>query len=110
MVCSDVVHKLRQGREVLPEAYDSATIMFSDIVGFVEFVSSSSAIDVMSFLNDAHGLFDKTISSYNRVQAHFCNYACACCMCIERAEPQQQLAHSTHTACEIIEFRCTLFL
>ena len=39
--------------------------MFSDICGFVEFVSTALPMQVIQFLNEAHGQFDVVISPHN---------------------------------------------
>jgi class 3 adenylate cyclase len=61
----DIVHKLRHGQLVLPELFETVTLSFTDLVDFVEFVSVSPVLDVISFLNQSHGLFDQVITGYD---------------------------------------------
>jgi len=64
-VCSYVAHELKVGRSVAPQMYPSATIYFSDIVGFTVLASESSPIEVIEMLNDLYSMFDDTISRYD---------------------------------------------
>ena len=62
---SYVADELKVGHSVAPQMYPSATIYFSDIVGFTVLSSESSPIQVVELLNDLYSMFDDTISRYD---------------------------------------------
>ncbi|XP_074654593.1 uncharacterized protein LOC141908442 [Tubulanus polymorphus] len=60
-----VAEELKEGRHVIPEAYNDATVYFSDIVGFTKISANCTPIQVIQMLNGLYMCFDARIGIYD---------------------------------------------
>uniref|UniRef100_A0A915AY14 Guanylate cyclase domain-containing protein n=1 Tax=Parascaris univalens TaxID=6257 RepID=A0A915AY14_PARUN len=64
-----VANELKMGRSVPAKIFPSATVMFSDIVGFTTICSSATPLQVVSMLNAVYTGFDAIIKEYEAYKA-----------------------------------------
>ncbi|XP_005177981.1 uncharacterized protein LOC101893791 [Musca domestica] len=65
MLPPSVAMQLKQTQQVPAELYESATVYFSDIVGFTEIAARCTPLEVVTFLNSIYRVFDERIECYD---------------------------------------------
>ncbi|TPX48814.1 guanylate cyclase [Synchytrium endobioticum] len=60
-----IATSLKDGIPVQPQAFERATVFFSDIVGFTSLASQCSPMEIVGILNDLYTMFDEVISQYD---------------------------------------------
>ncbi len=65
MLPASIAERLKEpGRNVIADAYDDASVLFADIVGFTERASASAPCDLVQFLDRVYSAFDALVDKY----------------------------------------------
>ncbi|XP_020632212.1 atrial natriuretic peptide receptor 2-like [Orbicella faveolata] len=65
MLPRSVAEELKRGQPVTAETFDSASLFFSDLVGFTKLASESTPLQVVDLLNDLYTCFDEIIDMHD---------------------------------------------
>ncbi|KAH7703408.1 GCY-9 protein, partial [Aphelenchoides avenae] len=65
MLPPTIAESLKYGKPVIPQLYENATVLFADIHDFTRISSSSTPLQIVTFLNDLFSGFDAIIAKYD---------------------------------------------
>lgn len=89
-----IAHQIQSRGFVEPEAFESVSILFTDIVQFTSFSAESSPMQIVQMLNELYSTFDDVITAYDvyKVETIGDAYMCASGL------PQRNTYHHTEIA------------
>ncbi|XP_052716060.1 atrial natriuretic peptide receptor 1-like isoform X1 [Crassostrea angulata] len=89
-----IAHQIQSQGFVEPEAFESVSILFTDIVQFTSFSAESSPMQIVQMLNELYSTFDDVITAYDvyKVETIGDAYMCASGL------PQRNTYHHTEIA------------
>ncbi|KAI1704079.1 adenylate and guanylate cyclase catalytic domain-containing protein [Ditylenchus destructor] len=65
MLPASIAEDLKAGKPIVPQLFLNATVLFSDIRGFTRIASTSTPLQIVTFLNDMFSGFDAIIAKHD---------------------------------------------
>jgi adenylate cyclase len=101
----EIAPVLKEGKEVIAEHYESASVLFADIVGFTELSEKFSPEEIVVVLNEIFSEFDTLVESYRveKIRTIGDNYMVASGVPSPRTDHAEVIANLAIDMCDFIE-------
>ncbi|CAJ0958486.1 unnamed protein product, partial [Mesorhabditis belari] len=99
-----VASELKAGRAVPPKMYPTATVLFSDVVGFTKLCSSSTPLEVVNMLNSVYSGFDAVINKHEAYKVETIGDAYMVVSGIPEENGKRHIAHIADVSLEIMKY------